>query len=110
MDDWSLDNGKPDERFHISLYSQKQINALASNTNSLLEIIDRSSEVGLSIWTNKFDSELDRFLGLCRDVRQLQERVNKRGNLESQKDDLNSDIESFEKGGHNRADASVFIL
>lgn len=100
MDDWSLDNGKPDERFHVSLYSQKQINALASNTNSLLEIIDRSSEVGLSIWTNKFDSELDRFLGLCRDVRQLQERVNKRGNLESQKDDLNSDIESFEKGGH----------
>ncbi|EGQ8650461.1 histidinol phosphatase, partial [Vibrio cholerae] len=33
---WSLDNGKPEERFHVSLYSQKQINALASNTNSLL--------------------------------------------------------------------------
>ena len=24
---WSLDNGKPEERFHVSLYSQKQINA-----------------------------------------------------------------------------------
>lgn len=98
--DWTLDNGKPEERFHVSLYSQKQINALASNTNSLLEIIDRSNEVNLSAWKYHFDAELNKFLGFCRDVRQLQERLDNKGTLESQKDDLNSDIESFEKGGH----------
>ncbi|MDW2113174.1 histidinol phosphatase [Vibrio sp. 1731] len=99
-DQWSPDNGKPEERFHVSLYSQKQINALASNTNSLLEIIDRSNEVNLSAWKYQFDAESNKFLGLCREVRQLQERLDNKGTLESQKDDLNSDIESFEKGGH----------
>ncbi|GAD78626.1 TrlF family AAA-like ATPase [Vibrio ezurae] len=98
--DWTLDNGKPEERFHVSLYSQKQINALASNTNSLLEIIDRSNEVNFSAWKYQFDAEINKFLGLCREVRQLQERLDSKGTLESQKDDLNSDIESFEKGGH----------
>ncbi|MFB2650575.1 TrlF family AAA-like ATPase [Shewanella mangrovisoli] len=97
---WSPDNGKPEERFHVSLYSQKQINALASNTNSLLEIIDRSTEVNLSAWKYQFDAEINKFLGLRREVRQLQERLDNKGTLESQKDDLNSDIESFEKGGH----------
>ncbi|EOD77257.1 PHP domain protein [Grimontia indica] len=97
---WSLDNGKPEERFHVSLYSQKQINALASNTNSLLEIIDRSKEVNYSAWKYQFDAELNKFLGLCQEVRQQQERLNNKGTLESQKDDLNSDIESFENGGH----------
>jgi len=99
-DNWSLDNGKPEERFHVSLYSQKQINALATNTNSLLEIIDRSSEVNYSAWKYQFDTELNKFLGLCREVRQQQERLDNKGTLESQRDDLNSDIESFEQGGH----------
>jgi predicted metal-dependent phosphoesterase TrpH/energy-coupling factor transporter ATP-binding protein EcfA2 len=99
-DAWSLDNGRPEERFHVSLYSQKQINALASNTNSLLEIIDRSNEVNHSAWKYQFDTELNKFLGFCREVRQLQERLDNKGTLASQKDDLNSDIESFELGGH----------
>ncbi len=97
---WVADNGKPEDRFHVSLYSQKQINALASNTNSLLEIIDRSNEVNYSAWKYRFETKLNSFLGLCRDVRQLQARLDNRGTLESQRDDLNSDIESFEKGGH----------
>lgn len=99
-DGWVTDNGNPEERFHVSLYSQKQINALASNTNSLLEIIDRSNEVNYQAWKYQFDEELSSFLGLCREVRQLQGRLDNRGTLESQKDDLNSDIESFEQGGH----------
>lgn len=99
-DGWVTDNGKPEERFHVSLYSQKQINALASNTNSLLEIIDRSNEVNYQAWKYQFNSELNNFLGLCREVRQLQGRLDSKGTLESQKDDLNSDIESFEQGGH----------
>lgn len=99
-DTWVSDNGRPEERFHISVYSQKQINALAGNTNSLLEIIDRSSEVNHAAWKYQFDNELNKFLGFCREVRQLQERLSNKGTLESQRDDLNSDIESFEKGGH----------
>jgi energy-coupling factor transporter ATP-binding protein EcfA2 len=99
-EDWVLDNGRPEERFHVSLYSQKQINALATNANSLLEIIDRSTEVNYSAWKYKFDAELNQFLGFCREMRQLEVRLNSKGTLESQKDDLNSDIESFEQGGH----------
>ena len=99
-EEWELDNGKPNERFHVSLYSQKQINALATNANSLLEIIDRSDEVNYSAWKYKYDNELSRFLSLCTEARKLDVQLNNRGALESQKDDLNSDIDSFEQGGH----------
>jgi energy-coupling factor transporter ATP-binding protein EcfA2 len=97
---WELDNGKPEERFHVSLYSQKQINALASNANSLLEIIDRSIEVNFASWKHDYDTELDNFLALSRDVRQINMRLDSRGTLQGQLDDLNSDIDSFEQGGH----------
>ncbi|OUS23568.1 histidinol phosphatase [Thalassotalea sp. 42_200_T64] len=97
---WVLDNGNPEERFHVSLYSQKQINALASNANSLLEIIDRSIEVNFASWKHDYDTELDNFLALSRDVRQINLRLNSKGTLQGQLDDLNSDIDSFEQGGH----------
>lgn len=97
---WAVDNGKPEERFHVSLYSQKQINALASNANSLLEIIDRSIEVNFTSWKHDYDTELDNFLALSRDVRQINLRLDSKGTLQGQLDDLNSDIDSFEQGGH----------
>ncbi|WP_405282014.1 TrlF family AAA-like ATPase [Cobetia sp. Ld8] len=99
-DDWVLDNGKPKERFNVSLYSQKQINSLASNPNSLLDIIDRSDEVNISEWNVAFSNETANFLTFKNEVRLLEGKLNNRGFLASQKDDLNSDIESFEKGGH----------
>lgn len=97
---WAVDNGKPEDRFHVSLYSQKQINALASNANSLLEIIDRSIEVNFTSWKHDYDTELDQFLALSRDVRQINLRLDSKGTLQGQLDDLNSDIDSFEQGGH----------
>ena len=99
---WQEDNGRPEERFHVSLYSQKQINALAMNANSLLDIIDRSSQVGYSSWKRTFDANLMRFLNLCRELRQLRSHVNSRSALQAELDDINSDIHSFEQGGYQK--------
>lgn len=97
---WNQDNGDPRDRFHVSLYSQKQINALASNANSLFEIIDNSDEVNISQWRYDFNQEKEHFLALRREVRNLESQIKGAAQLHAQLDDVNSDIASFEQGGH----------
>ncbi|MEM8377989.1 hypothetical protein Q4R82_19380, partial [Morganella morganii] len=55
--EWQDAPGKPEERFNISIYSQKQINALASNPESLLNIVDRTPQVDISSWKQKLASQ-----------------------------------------------------
>lgn len=98
--EWGNDNGDPRERFHVSLYSQKQINSLASNPNSLLEIIDNSDEVNITQWRYDFDQEKEHFLEIRRELRNLEAQISGAAQLHAQLDDVNSDIASFEKGGH----------
>ncbi|AOS97838.1 hypothetical protein AUP74_02436 [Microbulbifer aggregans] len=97
---WSVDNGDPKDRFHVSIYSQKQINALASNANSLLDIIDHSDQVNVAQWRGDYNEEKNRYLSHERDIRQLENEIKNATHLQAQLYDVNSDIESFEKGGH----------
>lgn len=99
-DDWQQDHGNPADRFNVSIFSQKQINALATNADSLIDIIDRSAEVDIQSWRQQWQLELDRFLNLCRDARNLRSRLSARGALQAELADVESDIRSFEEGGH----------
>ncbi len=98
--EWVADHGSPGERFHISIYSQKQINALSSNPNSLLEIIDRSADVDKATWQRRYDTEVESFVTASQEVRQLKVKISNQSAIQAQLDDVNSDISSFEKGGH----------
>ena len=53
---WKRDHGKPSDRFPVSVYSQKQINALSDNPNSLWDIIDKSKEVDFQSWEKNFQN------------------------------------------------------
>ena len=97
---WVEDHGVPGERFHISLYSQKQINALSSNPNSLLEIIDRSPDVDKSSWQRLYKDSVESFVAISQEVRNLESRISNEGSIQAQLEDVNSDISSFEEGGH----------
>tara|TARA_R110001592_G_scaffold280193_2_gene547562 strand:- start:489 stop:3209 length:2721 start_codon:yes stop_codon:yes gene_type:complete len=98
--EWENDLGAPKDRFHISIYSQKQINALAANSNSLLEIIDHSDSVNINQWKYDFEQEKQCYLSLMSEIRYLEDSISNAAQLHAQLSDVNSDIESFEKGGH----------
>ncbi len=97
---WQKDHGKPSDRFPISIYSQKQINALSDNPNSLWDIIDKSKEVDFQNWEKNFQAEHHTYLSLCSEIRQLQRELECKSELQGKIDDLDSDITSFEEGGH----------
>jgi predicted ATPase len=99
-EDWDVDNGNPQDRFNISIYSQKQINALAKNPNSLLDIIDRSDVVNHAGWKVIFDQAVEGYISLSQQERQLIQKVSNEATLLAQLDDVKSDIASFERGGH----------
>lgn len=99
-EDWDVDNGNPQDRFNVSIYSQKQINALAKNPNSLLDIIDRSAAVNHAGWKVIFDQAVEGYISLSQQERQLRLRVSNEATLLAQLDDVKSDIASFEGGGH----------
>jgi len=98
--EWIEDNGSPNERFGVSIYSQKQINALAGKPSSLLEIIDRSGFVNYSSWKSKFDEQLTKLFVCSHKIRDLKKEVSSEGTLKANLDDIISDIESFEGGKH----------
>ena len=58
-------------RFPVSIYSQKQINELASNPRGLLGIIDRSKEVNRAEWKSRWDITKSQFLQLRERQREL---------------------------------------
>lgn len=98
--DWIADHGTPGERFHVSIYSQKQINALSSDPNSLLGIIDRSTEVDKAGWDRIYKTEVESFVAVSQEVRRLEVSILNESAIQAQLEDVNSDISSFEKGGH----------
>lgn len=58
----NVEVGDIKERFPISIYSQKQINELATNPKGLLEIVDRSPEVDRVGWKARWESVKSQFL------------------------------------------------
>ncbi|MGK3198918.1 TrlF family AAA-like ATPase [Enterobacter ludwigii] len=99
-EEWQDAPGKPEERFNISIYSQKQINALASNPESLLNIVDRTPQVDISSWKQKLASQQVTSINLAKSIRKIELSALEKTSIQAQIDDLNSDISSFEKGGH----------
>lgn len=99
---WVEDAGNIKERFPVNIYSQKQINALASNPNSLLEIIDRSSLVNISAWTEVFEEKKRTYLQLCSDETGLKHSIAQEGAKRSRLEEVSIDITNFESGGHRQ--------
>lgn len=94
------DLGQVQERFPVSIFSQRQISELAENPNALLEIIDLSDQVKKSEWRSRWDKCQNRYLQLharMREIlRQLQDTVNVRTKL----NDIENDLKEYEEKGH----------
>ncbi|PWB16982.1 histidinol phosphatase [Acinetobacter sp. AM] len=95
------DEGNIKDRFPVHLYSQKQINALASHPNILLEIIDRSPNVNTNAYIDLIETQSNRVMSLLAEERALNHSTSMEGTLRSELSALNTNILSFQSGGHN---------
>ncbi len=88
------------ERFPISIFSQKQINELASNPRGLLAVIDRSPEVDRVEWKSRWESVKSRFLQLNERRRELLRQLDAEQHTYAKLRDVENDLKQYEKKGH----------
>ena len=99
---WRPSPGDVRTRFPASIFSQKQILALASDPSSLLRVIDDSDTVDGSGIAAKRSEVESTFLRLRSQIRELQSRVSGATRLLGEIEDLDRKIEVFEKGDHRK--------
>jgi hypothetical protein len=95
-----VEPGDLTERFPISIFSQKQINELASNPRGLLEIVDRSPEVDRTEWKSRWDSAKSQLLQLKERRREILRQLSGKKQIEAKLQDVESDLKQYEEKGH----------
>lgn len=88
------------ERFPISIFSQKQINELASNPRGLLEVVDRSPEVDRAEWKSRWESAKSQFLQLMERRRELVRQLAGEQQIRAKLGDVENDLKQYEEKGH----------
>ena len=84
----------------ISIYSQKQINELSSNTSGLLKIIDNSKRVNRHEWESNLESTRNKFFQLKIKKRELLRIINEETELKYKLRDIENDLKLYEEKGH----------
>jgi hypothetical protein len=87
-------------RFPISIFSQKQINELASNPRGLLEVVDRSPEVDRAEWKSRWESAKSHFLQLKERRRELLRHLAGEHQIRAKLGDVENDLKQYEEKGH----------
>lgn len=86
------------ERFPITIFSQEQIATLAESPQAILQRIDE--EIDHQAWQSRWQQELESFLRLRSEVRNLKNRSTNKDRLLGQMKDLTKKLEVFEKSEH----------
>lgn len=95
-----IEAGDLKERFPISIFSQKQINELASNPRGLLEIVDRSPEVDRAKWISRWESVKSEFLQVRERRRELSRQLAGESQIRAKLGDVENDLKQYEEKGH----------
>jgi histidinol phosphatase-like PHP family hydrolase len=96
----SIETTHIDERFPISIFSQKQINELAKNPCGLLDIIDRSPEVNKQEWALQWESIKSEFIRLRERRRELLRQLEGGKPIRIKLKDIENDLKQYEEKGH----------
>ena len=97
---WKRRPGEVRTRFPVRIFSQKQVLALASRSESLVRLVDESSEVDGLRFEARRDELETRFLSIRSELRALGARLATRERLKGTLDDLNRRIEIIEKSDY----------
>lgn len=100
-DGWQeTEPGDLSERFPLSIYSQKQIEELAANSDGLLDIIDRTPDVNHSVWESEWERVKSDFLQLREQKRAFDRQLVEEPQLLAKLKDVTSDLRQYEEKGH----------
>ncbi|MCD6532978.1 MAG: AAA family ATPase [Deltaproteobacteria bacterium] len=100
-DGWqTVKAGDLKERFPLSIFSQKQIDELATNPRGLLEVIDRAPEVNRAEWLSRWESTKSQFLQLRERRRELLRQLFEEEQIRAKLKDVESDLKQYEEKGH----------
>ncbi|MEO5377313.1 MAG: AAA family ATPase [Magnetococcus sp. DMHC-6] len=98
IEEWNLK-----EQFPINIFSQKQINELASNPRGLLQIIDSSLNVNRADWMPHWESVKSQFLQLRERRRDLLRQLAEEKQIRAKLGDVENDLKQYEEKGHGEA-------
>ena len=88
------------ERFPVSIFSQKQINELASNPRGLLAVLDRSFEVNRAEWQSRWENAKSQYLQLREQQRELLRQLAGEQQIRIKLSDIENDLRQYEEKGH----------
>jgi len=88
------------ERFSVSIFSQKQIEELASNPRGLLKIIDQSTVVNRNEWNSRWENTKSFFMQLREKQRELIRRISDESQITVKIADLGNNLKQYEAQGH----------
>ncbi len=94
------DAGNLQERFPLSIYSQKQINELSSNPRGLIEIIDRTPDVGYAEWAARWEKTKSRYMQLRERLREIRLELDNGRELRIRLGDVENDLKVYEEKGY----------
>ena len=100
-DGWKPGLGQIPRRFPVRVLSQKEVFALATDSDALLRIIDEADEVVQCRWSEKRAEAEAEFLSLRSQARAAASRLTDRSRLEGELADLQRKISVFEERGHS---------
>ena len=96
----SQEPGNLQERFQLSIYSQKQINELSKNPEGLLEIIDRAAVVNRADLIEKWNQLKSKFMLLCEKRREIKRQLALEPEIQTKLNDVINDLKLYEEHGH----------
>lgn len=98
--DWTRSPGDVRSRFPVQIFSQRQILSIANNPQSLLEIIDKASELNIADWKTKRQEIKTRFLRLQSRRRELEAKIADWTRIEGELQDVRQRLDVFERTKH----------
>ncbi len=100
-DGWqAVEVGDLKERFPLSIFSQKQIDELATNPRGLLEVVDRAPEVNRAEWLSRWENIKSQFLQLRERRRELLRQLSGEEQIRAKLKDVENDLKQYEEKGH----------
>lgn len=95
-----VEPGDIENRFEISLFSQKQINELASKSKGILELVDNSPDVNFTTWKSEWDSNANKFFQTRLNKRELKRQIDEEQNIRTKLVDVVDDLKQYEESGY----------
>jgi ABC-type lipoprotein export system ATPase subunit len=95
--DWVEDENWSNERFGISIYSQKTLFELASDNSAFLRICDESNLVNKAEWNSQMNKLTRDYKTKCIELRELYDRKMRQSTLQGQHDDASRSIDRLKE-------------